>query len=346
MSDTAVATPGAPSAPSSGGTTTAPTSFQGMDWSEPSSGSDPSDAPTGTDSTPAPATPAPDPSAPEGVPQQPQGPIPYDRHKAILENQRAEAVTKALTDYGLNAYSPEQLKAIAPWIQRASSDPDGFLMDELSSHPQAVDLLSKALQRLQTDPRHAATLRTLVGKAMQNLRGQGQQPQAPPMVNVQLEDGSVVAMPRDPGAWLQYHQQQWSKQMDERFAPVTQTVEQMRAEHQAAEQAAQVDHFVTTTHQDVLTWDGMSDTANQQKLAVALQQANINPNDPREVALAMNAAYRRVIVPTLRASAESAMLDNLKTKAAAATGVNPGSAAPSSPRTVTRFSDLGADAWK
>lgn len=341
----AVASP----SPSSGAVTTgaaAPSFAKSADWSDPSSGSAPTGSSPGTE-PPASATASPAPTtAPDGLPQQTEGPIPWDRHKAILEKAREEYVTKALTDYGLNGYAPEQLKAIAPWIQKASTDPDGFLLGELTSHADPVGLVRQALKQLQNDPRHAGTLRSLVGQAMQQLRGPGQAPQAPPMVKVQLEDGSVVDMPRDPGAWLQYHQQAWLKQLDDKFAPVTQTVTQLREQQQAAERQLQVDHFVTTTHQDVLTWPGMADTANQRAVAAELAQARIDANDPREVALAVNAAWRKVVAPTLSSNAERALLDKLKTNAAAATGVNPGSAAPSASRPVTKFSDLGPEAWR
>jgi hypothetical protein len=343
MAETAVALP---SAPSSGAATTgAPTSFQGLDWSEPSSGSSPTEIPADP-SPPASATVSPDPAAtPDGSPQQPPGPIPFDRHQAILANQRQEAVTKFLTEQGLAGYAPEQLKAIAPWIQKASTDPEGFLIGELTSHPDPVGLLRQTLQRLQTDPRHAATIRSLVGQAMQSLRGQPTQT-PPPMVKVQFDDGSIVDMPRDPGAWLQYHQQQWLKQMDDRFAPVTQTVDQLREQQQAAAQAAQVDSFVQSRTQDILTWEGMNEPANQKALAVEMGKIAIDPWDFAGIERAANIAYRRVVVPTIRARSESQLLDRLKTQAAASTGINPGSAAPSAARPITKFSDLGQEAWR
>jgi hypothetical protein len=48
----------------------------------------------------------------------------------------------------------------------------------------------------------------------------------------------------------------------------------------------------------------------------------------------------------MSSKAESRVLDNLQRKAAASTSVNPGSAAPSTPKRIDSFSQLPADAWK
>jgi cell envelope opacity-associated protein A len=50
-------------------------------------------------------------------------------------------------------------------------------------------------------------------------------------------------------------------------------------------------------------------------------------------------AYTKVVLPTLTRQAQSAQLDTLQRTAAASSGINPGSAAPTSPRKVTSFDD-------
>jgi hypothetical protein len=73
-------------------------------------------------------------------------------------------------------------------------------------------------------------------------------------------------------------------------------------------------------------------------------------NDPAEIERHLNIAYRTVmrdvVLPKLSAKSETSVLENLQRKAAASTSVNPGSAAASTPRKVTRFSDLPPEAWR
>ena len=54
---------------------------------------------------------------------------------------------------------------------------------------------------------------------------------------------------------------------------------------------------------------------------------------------ALNRAYRGVVAPTLTQKAQAKLLDNLQQKATASTGVNPGSAAPSTPSSPRSFHD-------
>src|SRR5262245_5942449 len=191
-----------------------------------------------------------------------------------------------------------------------------------------------------------AEIRSWQGKALASLRTPNQPPAEPQMVQVQLEDGSVVAMPRDPAAWLAHQKAQWQAEMRQEFEPVTKTIGQLQQEREAAVREHQISHFVTTTYDDVQTWPGMESAEAKTSLATELANANVDPNDPRDVALALDRAYRKVILPTLGRQAEAKLLDSLKTKAVASTSVNPGSAAPSAPRTVTKFTDLPPDAWR
>lgn len=153
-------------------------------------------------------------------------------------------------------------------------------------------------------------------------------------------------MPRDPAAWLAFHQKQWLQSVQQEIQPLRQTHDQLQAEKAALAKQQEVDTYVASTYKDVTTWPGMDDKANQAKVAEYLTRAAITSDDPREVSLALNAAYRAVVLPTLHSRAEAKLLDTLQQKAAASTGVSPGSAASSSPRAVRTFADLPADAWR
>lgn len=239
-----------------------------------------------------------------------KGPIPFEVHETALKNARTKAQAEAL-----RGLTPDQFQEMVGWYQRAAQDTPGFLTETLTSHPQAIEILQRAVQTLNTHPTYGPQLKSLAAKALASARGQSG-PQLPAMVKVQLEDGSVVEMPRDPAAYLAYHKSQWEQSVGDKLAPITQTVESLKAEHDAAVREAQIDHFVTTTFDDVKSWPGV-DEAAMKAMAAELAQARIDANDPRAVTLALNVAYRKVVAPSVTAKAQAAYAASLKQKAAA-----------------------------
>lgn len=321
-----------------GSTTTGPATFSdaSLSWSEDSSASTPDSSGTAaasasTDATdPSAATPDTNGSTPAA------GEPPRERWDAILANARQKASEEALSAYqGLQGVTPAQWQSFAPWLQRYASDPEGFLVGELADHPEAIGVLQKAISRLQANPQHAQTLKSLAARAL-SARTAQQGPDLTP-INVQLEGGQVVPLySADQIAALKT---QWLSEVEQKFQPVTQTIETLQAREAAAQQQQQIDHFVTTTFADVQTWPGMDDKANQAAVGKYLAERKVESNDPREVQILVNEAYRKVVLPKLSQNAQSQLLDTLKTKAAASTSVNPGSAASTAPRKVTSFHD-------
>jgi hypothetical protein len=234
-------------------------------------------------------------------------------HKTALDNARTKAQTEAL-----RGITPQQFDTMLGWYARAQRDTNGFLTDTLAQHPQAIDILQNALKTLQTHPTHGPALKSLVGKALAASRG-ASAPKPPAMVNIQLEDGSVVAMPRDPAQYLAYHRAQWEQSFGDKLSPLTQTVDSLKAEHDAAVREYQVDHFVTTTYDDVTSWAGMQSPDARAALATEVDQLlrGHDDPDPQTIGRALDLAYRKVIVPTLSASAERTYAASLKQKAAA-----------------------------
>lgn len=215
--------------------------------------------------------------------------------------------------------------------QRATADPIGYLQD--------------FIKELQAHPTHGSQLKSLAAKALA-ARTQNAEPQVE-TIPVQLEDGRVVQFPTADSvakreAWLR---QQAVAEATQQLQPFMQTVESLRAKEQDLQRQADISRYVDTTYTDVQTWPGMQDAANRKAVGEALAQMSLEDDDPRTVALALNTAYRQVVLPTLSSNAQSQLLDSLKTKAAASTSVNPGQTATAPPPKVTSFYDKSLT-WK
>ncbi len=280
-------------------------------------------SPTGAESTPGDETRSPY--------------IPRERFDSVnARMQAAEQKAQALAwaeSIDQQSYAEQQ-----QWWARAQQDPDGFLTETLLEHPDSVALLEKMVLRMQAHPEHGAKLASFAAKQLA-ARRQSAPPAEPQMVPVQLEDGSVVNMPRDPAEWLAFHQRQWMGQVDERLAPALSAAQQLQAEKAEAVQQQQVAQYATSTLRDVSSWPGMESPETRRAVAEKLSEMPVRGNDPRDVSLALNAAYRAVVMPKLASSAQSSLLDSLERKGAAAVGVNPGNAASSTPRDVRSFRD-------
>jgi hypothetical protein len=323
---------------STGSTTTGPTTFSEMPstaWSDAPSASAPATANTPADQSTATTTPSPETVPVEGQPQ--QGEPPKERWNDILANAR----TKAAQD------------ADAKWQQYAWAkqiDPQDFQqVQSITRHfkpgGDPIEGLQSLMAEIRKDPANDARIRSLAARALSQ-RSQPQAPTEPQMVQVQLEDGTVVAMPRDPATWLEHQKQQWLSQVEQKFQPLVKAHETTQAERQIEAQNQYVKQVSDATYDDAKTWAGMDSLENQIAVAQAMETMVPDNASIEQVQLALNAAYRKVVLPKLSSSTEAKLLDSLKTRAAASTSVNPGSAAASASRQVARFQDLGPDAWR
>jgi hypothetical protein len=329
----------------SGSTTTGPASFSelpGTAWSGDSSAPTPtSDSPETASASAATTEPPVETSTPDGTTPG-NGEPPKERWADILSNARAKEREAAIAEYRQKVGWAEQINqqdlhhamSIAQKL-RVDAGPDAF-----------VEGLRAILAEGQQNPQIAAALRSFQGRALAQLRQQQAAPQGPDLhpIRVQLENGQEVGLYS--ADQITALRDQWLAQVKQEFQPVTKTIETLQAERAAAEQAQRVTHFASSTYQDMTTWPGMDSKENQRIVAHALTQARIDPNNPQEVQLAAERAWRTHVAPQQSRQAEAKLLDSLKTKAAASTGVNPGSAAPSATRAVTKFADLSADAWR
>ena len=321
-----------------GAATIGPTSFsdQSLTWTEDSSASTPDPASPDTASATADATVPPvDASTPDGTTPTAGAP-PQERWDTILANARAKAAEEA----------------VAPLAWAKDVSPQEFQqIRQIAAHFSKGDVvtgLQEMIAEARKDPAVEAQIRSFAAKTLAQ-RSQppvNQEPQAD--LPIQLEDGRVVHLySADQQAKREaFLQQKWMQEMRQELQPLQQTHETLQAERKALAQQQEISQFVTSTFEDVKTWPGMDDVANQKAVAHALAQIQLKSDDPREVSLALNAVYRQTVLPTLNSRAQSTLLDSLKTKASASSSVNPGSAAASSPRAVSRFSDLPPEAWK
>ena len=314
----------------SGSTTTGPATFAEAFAADASSASTPVQSQTATASASADTTSPPAAGSPDGTTPAPGEP-PKERWADILDNARTKAREEAEAQWQPYAWakqvSAQEYQQVADLARRAQSDPIAYLQD--------------FIKELRSNPTYDAQLKSLAARALaQRTTAQPTEPQLE-TIPVELPDGRVVNLTT---ADSQAKREAWFKeqllsQVKQDFQPVTETIESLKAKEQQALQQQTIARFVESTQADVLTWPGMSEQANQKAVAEELGRAQVDANDPQAVQLALNAAYRKVVLPSLQSKSESAVLDDLKRKAVASTSVNPGSAAASAPANVTSFYD-------
>jgi hypothetical protein len=207
-----------------------------------------------------------------------------------------------------------------------------------------IALLQQLIDRVSTDPTHGARLRSMAAKQLAAARGQQQAPPAQgptdALRNTEIVDaqGNVVGTI---GQLLDAER----AQLEQKFAPALTAAEKIEKSERSRQAADAANQFATTTFGELSTYPGMDDKANQAAVGQAIKAMNLQSDDPRDIRIAADAAWRQVVLPKLSSTAQSKLLDNLQQKAQASTGVNPGSAAPSTPRKITSFHQLGPDAW-
>ena len=274
------------------------------------------------DATPA-STPAPATAAPEGsaTPAPDRGPIPYDRHEAILHGAYGERDTaqKALREYQ-EKYG---------WVDQFQTDPLPHLeqwLDELSQHAEyGPKLYAKAARMLQSRRGHQVS------------QAATEEPQ--PDVPVMDAQGNVVNQTysaKQLKAWQEWNWAQREAALSERFAPLETAHKTAQQKEQEAVAKAQSDANARTTLDGLRKSEDFKKNEAQFKAFFASHE---------EYADNVHAAwwdfYHTTILPTRDAGTSAKVLDHLKTQA------NGASVHPSGTATSTRpdFSKA-KDPWK
>lgn len=321
---------------SGGGTdVSAPTSFSQVSWTETASPAvDPSGQTTTSAATEQPpsseATPATDDRSPF---------IPRSRFDEVNARMQAAEAWKQSRAWA-DSISEADFRDFVAKAQRISADPIAHVQDliaELQSHPQ-----------------HSQTLRSLAAKALASGRGQGHAAMPEPDVAITDAAGNVVGQTysaqrlAERDQWLT---NQLLAKVDERFAPVVKTHEDVTRKAQEEADRAAGTKFASDFTAEL---KDLYPTFDQHKTAVGKEVVRLlgqyPANDPRTndpaflEAITLRAA-QRVIGASTRSQAESAVLDSLKKQAAASSAVNPSSAVASTPKRIDSFKDLPRDAW-
>jgi hypothetical protein len=220
----------------------------------------------------------------------------------------------------------QQIAEAVRLAQRYTGDPIGFLQ-ELAAE-------------IQTHPEHGAKLRSFAAQQLAAARGQKQPDTGIDYNRIEIDLGNGQAVS------LGDLKTQWMAEVEQKFQPVVSSVEQVNQERAALKAQHDAQQFAGSTVQEAAQWPGMDTAANRKAVAERIKGYGLTSDDPRDLQIALNRAWREVVLPTLSSKAQSQLLDTLQQKGAASTSVNPGSAAPSTPKTVTSFHQLGPEAWR
>jgi hypothetical protein len=311
---------------STGGNTaaSAPTSFATADWSSDASPAPESSQQTTTPSAAEQPTAASEP-APAGDDRSPF--IPRARFDEV--NTKANELKQWREQYAwAESVDRQKVEQAVELANLYSTDRAGYIRT----------LLSEAIN----DPQLAPAIRSEAARLLGTRAQSAPTPDAPvQMVPVQLEDGTVVNMPRDPNAWMAQQRASLQAEMDAKYAPALSAADKLQKaeEHYAQSQEAQ--RFATSFGGDLTKLPHFAELKDT--IREGLSKAQLASDHPAEVRAAALQVYIQAlsekVLPNLSTKAQSQLLDSLQQKAAASNSVNPGSAAPSTPRSVTKFTD-------
>lgn len=254
------------------------------------------------------------------------GPIPFDVHTRALENARAKAVEEWKGKYGWAEQIDQQsLQEAIRIAQLSKADPIAYVQEYI--------------KELQGHDTYGPQLRSLAARALASARGQQQEQEPQPDLPIQLEDGRVVHLysAEQQAKREAYLQKQWMASVKQELQPMVKTVEQVKAERDAAAAEAETQRYLETTWNDLLTWPGMDDKGMRAEVGKYLEAHPSRTEDPRDIAIALSAAYRAVVVPKRDAASRQAVVDDIHKQANAST-VNPALSGTKTQKTVDEMS--------
>ena len=299
---------------------TRPTFGQALEAAEAKlSSSAPSDA--GAPSAPEPAA-APEPASPATVARQPEadettaaapsaeeetGPIPFDRHKAILQKRtddtRNEALAAMRRDYGWAMdLGPENFAQVVQMMQSYAANPVQFIAD--------------ALNDLNAHPQYAQQIRTHIARA---LASRGISMDDEPQPDLDLGNGVTLYSAKQQAARDQWAERQTLNKFRAELEPIQRDLSQ-RAER---DRVAQIQSDANQFARDTIAKMEKLPYFNEYRKDIETTFAAMPPMPDQLVGQAILEAYVDVLqkkaLPNLSNSAQSALISDLNTKAAAAT---------------------------
>jgi hypothetical protein len=307
------------------GGTAEPATFASADWSAPVDSPSTEPAPE-TTTSPATAQPGSESAAP--TPQETERSPYVDRQRFDTVNERMKAA--------------EEWKQQNAWAENATLREAAERIARHQANP--LGLLTELINDLSPHPEYGPQLRSFLGQQFGGLRQrQPAAPEAPtPDVAIRDEHGNVVGQTYSAEALAKrdaFLEQQLLAKIEQTYAPKLKTLETIEQERQTAAAEKQAQSFAKTFHDELSALPNF--TAHAPAIAAELQALRLAPNaHPAEVNAATYRAYLKVVLPSLDSAAQSKLMGQLQTKAAASmTGVNPASAAPTSTGNIGSFTD-------
>ena len=270
------------------------------------SSASPSDSPS-SEAAPAAASPTETPQAAEPPP----GPLPYERHKAILDKAYAERdalkaqVERAAWAQQVPAEMGPRLLAMA---QRVQGDPVGFLR-ELAAE-------------IQSDPRHAAALRSYAASTL------AQRPAAAAVTDEEPGPDIVVDGHRWYSAEQQAKREAWNARkladqlgavVQERVGPLAELAQRVASAEAQQRQAKEAEAFATEHFDRVSRLPGFKEHQAEISAAFDAAVAKVPPADRDRLSpTILRDVYADVVLPKLTETSNQTLLKTLTAKASAA----------------------------
>jgi hypothetical protein len=317
----------------------------------PSGGNTPDARPTfeqafAADASPASDTPASATASPEGPAANTGSDAPADDRSPFIPRSRFDSVNTERNELRskmealkwAEQVNPDAFQQVHGWYEKAKADPKGFVISEVLSQPNAIEILNDIAERLQNDPARNAELRSFIGKKLAQQRQS--QPEAAPQFLIPQPDGSVAVDMAQFPKWQEWNERQVLQKLTGEIQPIKERLAAEDKRIEAVKQAQAVDEFADHHAADARTWPGMdNDTIRTEVAQEYWRRVEHKTLSNEQLLVELNAAWRTVAVPKLNARSESKLLDSLQQKAHASTGVAPGSAASAATGRPKSFDD-------
>jgi hypothetical protein len=245
----------------------------------------------------------------------------------------------------------ERMKAAEEWKQQNAWAENATLREAaeriVRHQANPMGLFKELVNDLSPHPEFGPQLRSFLGQQFGGLRQRAPAaPEAPtPDVAIRDEHGNVVGQTYSAEALAKrdaFLEQQLLAKIEQTYAPKMQTLETIQQEREHAVATQQATQFATTFEQQAVEMFPAFDVkVHGPAVAAELRKLQLQPNaHPSVVEAAGLRALNKVMLPTLSNAAQSRLMGQLQTKAAASmTGVNPSSAAPTSTGNIRSFND-------
>jgi hypothetical protein len=279
------------------------------------------DAATATPEQPASAQPTPEPAiaapvaetpeapvVPENAQSEAAGPIPFDRHKAALENARTK------TREEVTAQLEKQYAPIREFAQKFHSDP--------------VASALQLMQELQANPFYAPQLTSAAARMLASQRGKTAD-SAMPEPDLQTPDGMKLYSADQLAKRDEWLTNKLLAQVRGELAPVQQQYQQQQALQAQQQHRAQTAQAVKSLYESWKARPHFED--HKEDIAVAQKRLVDEGVDYRTaIGLAYAEVMDTIVRPKLQAQTHTSLVKKAVDKAAASTS-NPAAVAPAPP---------------